>query len=180
MVDDAGPPGDPLRDLQPEARPCGAFVEGDGVLRPRGEADGDVIAEIFADPRQGVAHDDANLAQMIGIADARELQKLRGIDGAARQDHLPPRLNGFVAAIAAIGDPRRAPPFKQNRGGVGARPHLQIGPLHGGAQEPLRCALPPAARDGALGIGGAELAVSVVVRVARDADALRRRQKGVA
>ena len=76
-------------------------------LTRRGEAGRVMIAQVLADPRQRVPDGNAELLQQGGRADAGELQKLRRVIGAARQDDLArgPHRHAFAAAPAdVVGD----------------------------------------------------------------------------
>jgi hypothetical protein len=56
-----------------------------GVL----DVDLQVVLHVLADAREVVDDVDAEGAQFLGIADAGELEQLRGVDGAAAEDDLP-------------------------------------------------------------------------------------------
>ena len=73
----------------------------DPVLHPRRE----MVGEVGADPRQLVQHRDPDRAQMLGRADARDLQQVRRVDGAAADDHLARRRDPVV--VCRPGDRRR-------------------------------------------------------------------------
>ena len=82
-----------------EEQPLGADERLAPVLQPGSDRDGlrarvldvhlEVILEMFADPRDVLHHVHAERAELIGVADTRELQCLGGIDGATAQDHFP-------------------------------------------------------------------------------------------
>ena len=55
-----------------------------GVL----DIDLEVILEVLADARQVVARGDADRAQPPGVTDPRQLQQLRGVEGASTEDDL--------------------------------------------------------------------------------------------
>ena len=57
-----------------------------------GDARGIVVLHDLADAAQFMRDRDADLAEMFGIADPRQLQDVRRADGTCRQDHLARRL----------------------------------------------------------------------------------------
>ena len=58
---------------------------------PPERADVGVVAEVLADAGQRVAHVDAERLQVRGLADTGDLQQLRRVERAARQDHFAAR-----------------------------------------------------------------------------------------
>ena len=52
------------------------------------DVDLEVVLQVAADGRQVVDDVDAERSQVLGVADARQLQQLRRVEGAAAQDHL--------------------------------------------------------------------------------------------
>ncbi len=68
-----------------------------------------MVLQIVADARQLVHHLDAVRAQVPGRADARELEELRRVDGAAGEHDLAPRLCAQLAAVLAVAHGRRPP-----------------------------------------------------------------------
>jgi hypothetical protein len=92
-------------------------------------------------------HIDTGGLQVRGVADARELQQLRRVDGAAAQNHLAarPHLLHLAALhhLDADGAQRIVAAFKQDAGDLGMGLQRQIGALerraqvgHGGAPAP--------------------------------------------
>ena len=47
-----------------------------------------MVLEVLADAGQVVDHVDAEAGEVLLVADAGELEQLRGVDGAAAEDHL--------------------------------------------------------------------------------------------
>ena len=70
--------------------------------------------------------------------DARELQKLRRVDGAARQDHLAPRRRRPARAMLNVVDTRGPPPLEPQARHLRMHLHLQVFPPHRRAQEGAR------------------------------------------
>ena len=81
----------PARHLHPEVHAARQAVQRlRSRLRPHDEAGGVVVAEIGADAAQGMHHRDAEAAEQLRRADARDLQQPGGIDGAGGEDDLAP------------------------------------------------------------------------------------------
>ena len=119
----------------------------------------------------------------VGRSDAGELQQLRRVVGAGRQDDLAPRphlARGAAASALEVAHADRALALQHEVGGVGVREHAQVRPPHGRMQEGARGADPPAVQDGALGVGDAFLDLAVVVGIAGDAGLDRTFDEGVA
>ena len=83
--------GQPARDLARQPQPARQLVDRHRVPDPMRDADGVVVGQVGADARQIVHDVDADRLQVRGRPDARHLQQVRRVDGAARQDHLARR-----------------------------------------------------------------------------------------
>ena len=68
-----------------------------------GDARGIVVLHDLADAAQFMRDRDADLAEMFGIADPRQLQDVRRADGTCRQDHLASRIGPFDRAAGTAG-----------------------------------------------------------------------------
>ena len=171
--EDPGPEREVLRHLDPEPPASRKLVDRPHAPDPERGADRVVVAQVLAHPGQRLAHGDPQLAEQPGRPDPRELQELRRVDGPAGDDHLARRAHHPPLAAAQILHPDRAVAFEQDPRRVGVRAHVDVAPLHGGAQVRARGAHPAVAVDAALEVADAFLPLAVVVGVARDADALR-------
>jgi hypothetical protein len=65
---------------------------------------------ILADPGQRVMDRNANAAQMVGVADAGELQNMRRADGAPREDYLASRIDPLDPVATGIFNTDRSQP----------------------------------------------------------------------
>ena len=103
------------------------------------DVDLEVVLEVLADARQVVHGVDAERLELVGVADAGELQQLRRVDRAAAEDHLagadvverPPSTH-----LDADGPRRRS---NTTRVDEGAAAHLEVRPVHrpgGGRRAP--------------------------------------------
>ncbi len=116
----------------------------------------------------------------LGRTDAGELQELRRLQCAGRQNDLAIRARGLLAALLDPFDADGARAFEHDARCVRARDHRQIGPRHRRAQKRDGGALAPALADaeliGADAVGG----LAVEVAVGRQAELLRRLDPGAA
>ena len=71
-----------------------------GALHRVGDAREIVVLHVAADARQPMHHRHANLGQVLGIADARQLQDVRRADGSGGEDDLAPGLDPLDLALA--------------------------------------------------------------------------------
>ena len=143
------------------------------ALDPMGHPRRDMVRQIGADPRQFVDYRDPDRAQVPGRADAGNLQKLRRVDGAARNDHLARRRHLAVPAVLAIGDAGAAFSVKHQPGRdrLGDDPQIGAPPRLGQKGLRRRAAKPAAARH--LRIADAFLVGAVVVLGQPEAGLLR-------
>ncbi len=114
---------------------------------------------------------------------ARQLQELRGVVGAAGEDHLLGRAHfDRRAALPALDVTHadRTLAFEDDAGRMRMGPHMDVRPLARRMQERGRRTDAQAVLDGALGVGHALLDRAVVVGVARDAEADRARHERLA
>ena len=100
--------------LAHEAEPAGRVVVGEapGADRPA-RARRIVVAQVLADARQGVAHLDAELLQALRLADARQLEQLRGVDRAGAHHDLARGAGLARSAAHRIAHPDAALAFEQ-------------------------------------------------------------------
>src|SRR5690606_304924 len=68
-----------------------------------------VILQVAADAGQVVDHLDAQLAQLVGRADAGEEHELRRVEGTTREHDLALRLNAVILAVPTVVEGNRAP-----------------------------------------------------------------------
>jgi hypothetical protein len=85
-----------------------------------------VILQVRADAWHVGDHLDAVLAQQIGRADAGELQQLRRVECAAREDHLAAGARDVRGAVLAVFDADRAAAFEQDARGQRVRHDREI------------------------------------------------------
>ena len=78
-----------------------------------------MIAQVLADTFQGMADLDAELLQQIGLADAGQFQKLRGVDAAGADDCFFRRTGFFLLTIDGVADADAAFVLYQKALGVG-------------------------------------------------------------
>ena len=100
----AAPRRQPARDLARQPQPARQLVDRHRVPDPVRDADRVVVGQVGADARQIVHHRHADRLQMRARPDARHLQQVRRVDGAARQDHLARRRHLPVLALLPEGD----------------------------------------------------------------------------
>src|SRR6202022_2708788 len=130
----------------------------------------------LADAGESVPHLDAERPQQIRRSDARQLQELRRVVGAAGEDHFLVGAHfGRSAALAAldVSHADRALALEHDSRRMRVRPHMDIRPFHRGTQKGGRRADAQAILNRALGVGYALLYGAVVIRVARNAEADR-------
>ena len=169
--------------LARQLQPPRALVDGVDVLDAHGEARGVVVAQVLADAGKRMAHLDAERLEQRWRTNARKLQQLGGIVAAAGEDDLASRAHGHALAAAAadaVGDPYRTLSLEQDLGGVRTGAHRHVRALARRVQEGGGGADAAAVVDGALGVGDAFLDGAVVVGVARDAEADRALDEGLA
>ena len=132
-----------------------------------------VVLQVLADAGQVRDHRDAERGELGGVADAGELQQLRGVERAAGQ-HDPACLDlDPPPGPVLVADARDALAVEQQLRGEAARADLQVGPPLGRVQEGARHRQPPAAVDRALPGGEALRLRAVDVRGEREARLLR-------
>jgi hypothetical protein len=159
--------------LAGEAEAARAFVDGLCILHAGDKAWGIVIAQILANARQGVTHRYAVRLEQLSGSDARELQQLRRIITARRQDHgaqylhlAPCPTAPADGAADGVGDPGASTAFEIQLGHMRVGANCHVAALAGRVQECGRSAYPATSVDGALGIGDAFLGGAVVVGIA--------------
>ncbi len=154
--------------------------EGDGPGRRELHGGGGVFGKVAADARPVGHNRDAHLAQVLGRADPREHQKVRGIVGAAANDHLAPGLDDAALLAALIVDADRAAVLDDDAVDEGLGPQLQVRPVErraqigGGATDPAAAGV-----DGGFAAGEAFGIVAGKVVAGGEARARRGRHQGV-
>ncbi len=151
--------------------PPGLLVDRPDVLDPDRQSRRVVVAQVLADARQRVAAFDAEGPQVLGIADARELQQLGRVVGAAGEDDFAPRAHLRVAPrpAAAVSDADGALAVQHEAGRQRAGSDLEVLALQGRTQEGIGRADPAAVQHVALDVAHALLDRAVIVGIARDA-----------
>ena len=129
-----------------------------GVL----DVDLEVVLEVLADAGQVVDHVDAEAGEVLLVADAGELEQLRGVDGAAAQDHLA-RGHAARPAGAEIVDADGALALEPDAGAERERVDGQVLAVPHGVQVGPRGREAAAAVDVAVEAGETLLAVAVDV-----------------
>ena len=113
---------------------------------------------------------EAEAAQPVRLADARQFEELRRVDRPAAHHDLAGRA-GLVRGLAdAVSDTGAALAVEQQRRGERPGHDVEIGTLAGGIEVAARGAHAPTRGDGRLAHGDAVLLRAVVVRVVGDAD----------
>ena len=135
-----------------------------------------VVLQVGADALHVGDDVDAVLTQQIGRADAGQLQQLRRVERAAREDHLGVRARRVRRAVLAVFDADRAAPLEQDARGQRIRHHREIAALARGREIAARGRPAPALARGELEIAGAFLARAVEIVGARDAGLSARRR----
>ena len=124
-----------------------------------------VVLQVLPDAVELVKDRDADLAEVIGRADAREHQQLRGAVGAGGEDDLAGRARELLGALACRGSAPRSPrvPSSSTAQHLGAGDDLEVRPLEHGLEVGVGRAPAAAVLLGDLRPGGAVLLGAVVV-----------------
>ncbi|MDH6501180.1 hypothetical protein M2156_007399 [Streptomyces sp. SAI-149] len=138
-------------------------LHGDGLLAGVLDVHLQVVLQVLADARQVVDDVDAERAQLLGVADAGELEQLRGVDGAAAEDDLLGAHLLERPAAAPVLDADSLPALEEDAGDEGARGDGEVGTLPDGLQVGLGGGEPASAVDVAVELGEAFLPVAVDV-----------------
>ncbi len=126
---------------------------------------------------------DVEIGQKVRRANPGELQELRRVVGAAREDHLTPGpdlAGGATTPAFRITHTDGTLSLQDQSGRMGMGDDAKVPPLHRGLQECGRGADPAALADRTLGVTHALLRGAVIVRVARDAVLHRTLDEGIA
>src|SRR5262245_42526216 len=105
-------------------------------------------------------HGDTLRLEEVGLAHPGELEQLRRVERAAREDHLAARANFHrrsAAPALAIADASSALALEDQARRMHLGAHLKIRPLHRGAQEGTRGAHAATFQDRTLRVVDAEL-----------------------
>ena len=134
----------PLQAHQPFARCLGRGVEADRLLAAMLDHDVGMVVEIGSDAGQIVADVDVQPSQVIRWADARKLEQLRRVEGAAAQDDLAFGADFQSLAIAQIAHAGGAPALELDRERQCARHDGEVRPPRSRRQISPRHAPAPA------------------------------------
>ena len=105
-----------------------------------------MIRQILPDALELMHGLDANGAQMIPIANSGKLKKLRRIDRASSEDHLPLRPQHFGSTFTDIFDADSPASLDENPAGQGMGDNLEIGARHRRLEVAIGSARPPSCR----------------------------------
>ena len=118
-----------------------------------------MVLQVLAHARQIVHHGNPQGLRQRGRAYARQLQQLRRLDGACRQNHFGPRLGLALLPALQVADAGGAPAAQHQLRGHGIGLYAQIGAAPGLAQIGL-------GRTAAQALVGGELVVACALLVA--------------
>src|SRR5471032_1932648 len=121
-----------------------------------------MILKVFADPGSIANHRDAVLLQERSRTDARQLQQLRRLQRAGRENDLATRARRFLQAVLHELERSGATVFDRDPRGLGAGRDDQVWAIFRGPQERQRRAAADAAALVDLKIGDAFLDLAVV------------------
>ena len=153
--------------LAPPVR--GARVERGHAVHLDHAAQLQVVLQVFSDTRQRLAHRNAERLQTFRLTNAGQLQQLRRVDRAGRQDHLFARGHGVVLPGPAIRHASAALAVKRQRPDLRTRHDGQVRPLRCRAQKALGRVPADAAFLVDLEVADAKVVAAVEVARARDA-----------
>ena len=105
------------------------FIQADALGALKRDAPLQVVTQVFTHTGHIGFDLHAQLTQTIGLANARELQQLRGHDGPGAQDHFAPGQHLQRLALVQVADSHRPRAFPHHRGGLSL--HLQGEPGRG-------------------------------------------------
>jgi hypothetical protein len=129
-----------------------------------------MLLQILADARQVLDHVDADRAEVVGGADPRQHQQLRGAVGARRQDDFPVGADLLELALSHIFDADRPAALDQDAHRLGMGEDGEVGPrLHRRMQIGASRAGAPASVGGDLHPADAFLLGTVVIEADRQA-----------
>ncbi len=166
QAEEAAAGGHVFQGLPDRAQPARHVIVGQALVRHApGDARIDVVAEVLAHRRQGVANLDAMRFQDLRFADAGELQELRRGHGAGAQDHLAARTRLHLAPPSLVDDACAALALEQQPARRRLGDDGEVGAPHSRPQVAMRHAHAPAATDAGLRLDDAFLVLAVVVRV---------------
>ena len=85
-----------------------------------------MVAQVLAYARQGMAHLDAEIAQPLGLADARQFEQLRRVDRAAADDDFARRARPRAGRADRVADAGAALAVEQRALGQRAGLDMQV------------------------------------------------------
>ena len=132
---------------------------GGGVL----DVDLEVVLQVGTHAGQLDPGLDADGAQLLGVADAGQLQQLGAVERAAAQDHLSRRHRPAQPAPAGVVDARTTVALHPQAGDEGEGLDVEVGPVHDRVEVGPGGRQPAAAVHVAVDLGEALLAVAVDV-----------------
>ncbi|HXC89851.1 MAG TPA: hypothetical protein VNV18_06760 [Stellaceae bacterium] len=157
-----------------QAEATQAIVEGDALFADQPAGTRHVmVAEVFADAGQRVAHLDAEIAQAFGLADAGQFQQLRRIERAGADDDLTCRASLAHLAGAGVAHTGATLAVEHQPQGQGLGLDREVPALADRVQIAAGRAHAAAGGDRRLAHRDAFLAGAVVIRVVPDADLCR-------
>ena len=133
-----------------------------GVL----DVDLQVVLQVLPDSGEVVHDVDAQSLQLVGVADARDLEEPGGVDGAAAQDDVARTRPAPCPRASRVLDADSPLPTEQDPRDERPRLHRQVRPPHDGVQVGAGGAQATATVDGA--IEGGEALLPVAVDVVRE------------
>ena len=133
-----------------------------------------MVLERIAHARGVQHHGDAVLFQQVARPHAGQLQQLRRVERAAREDHLARRPYGMRLSALPVLDADGIGPLEQNARCQRLGLHPEVRSLECGPQVPHRSTGTPAVTHGRLVVAGAFLAGAIEIVVPRDPERLRR------
>ena len=87
-----------------------------------------MVLEVCADAPESVHRINSNLRELVGIADAGQLQDLRRLHGPGAEENLAVGERALGLALAHVVDPHRPAAFDHDPGDACARQGSEIGP----------------------------------------------------
>src|SRR5437870_2451843 len=145
------------------------LVDRRNALGARRDANGVVIAQVFAHPRQIIDDADTELLQQRPRSDARKLQQLRGVDRARADYDFAPGVNLAHVLALPVTYSDRTRCLEQYRLGLSMGAQVHGASADRRMKECVGATYPPASVDVALEVACAFLTCTVIVRIARDA-----------
>jgi len=132
--------------LRPGIASCGSH---------RPAADDRMVLEVLTDARQVLRNGDAEIAELSPVADARQHQDLRRVNGTRGQHNLTGSFDRTNLVLPLELHARHPAALHRQTIDVGTCQHRQVGLVHDGIQILRRQIAPAAVSDANVGDGGA-------------------------